>query len=580
METRSIRFLSALVVAFALAVACVAPASAHSSAQVKAQGLIFFPLATISGNVNDNGSSLFQPEMQMWKLGPDSVWTLVDTDWADSSGNYSFNVWSTGAYRVGLAGFLNYGSGTYYQSAYWSSTGVKQQPQIAETINVVSGSYPGHDLNLHPAIAANPQVTGMVTDSGGATLTGGFWIRVATAATGSRPVYPRAFAVFKPDGKHFKVFGVPFSTVQIAAASGGGFGEVWYDGHSDRPSAKSIATTDLPAQNINIKLKKGSSRIYGADRFSTAAEYQFDLNSPLIGRPNLVLASGDDAAATDALAAAGLCRAYGNAPLGLLSKLKTPASTKELALATFDANGWVNIHVVGNTTNVPGQRLTDIVDYIRAQRGQLAAVSWDRVSGTDRYGTAAAVRTRMSQLMVLPPQVVLVNGADAAKLGDALAVSALAGSAGIPILYVSSTAAPAVTRSALASYSASNVFVAGGASTVSSALMSNLSIPAGNRWGGATRYDVAVNVANQGIARGVWAPDYAVAVAAKFADAIAGGSSGYGPVLLCSPTALPPATSTWLHSKATAVQLDAVYVMGGPASVSAPVKSTIDGLMQ
>lgn len=343
-------------------------------------------------------------------------------------------------------------------------------------------------------------------------------------------------------------------------------------------SVDSVAQMPEVEFEANAQLDKKVPRISDTTRFTTAIKLAKDAFGEGWGETNdVIIASGDDAAAADPLAAAGLTWAY-DAPLLLVSKNYVPA---EVLNAIKEMGEEVTVHVVGGKTSLPDATIAKIT--------ALANVvdTPDRIAGPNRYATAAAIAARMHEVAVdrdmeQPDAVLLANGADWNKFFDALAMSAVSANTGAPVLLVSATKVPAETIAALYAAKPDDVYMAGGTATISKAIFDGIdSSPAtAHRWAGPTRYDTAVAVANGAKAIG-WLDFSEIGVAARVPDAMSGGAAmgmKGGPLLLTETDKLPNATKTFmLYNKPYIAHCT---VFGGPASISEVVRDQITQIIK
>jgi len=338
------------------------------------------------------------------------------------------------------------------------------------------------------------------------------------------------------------------------------------------------------AVTVDLTLAKAvAEQIYGANRYSTSVMIAQQARPGFTNTPDLILASGEDRAAADPLAAAGLSWGYYGAPI-LLTQTKSVPSEVLVAIKTaVDANpSGVTIHVVGGPVSVPEARLNQIRSYLGASANK---VTFDRLLSTGtRFEMAAAIASRMQSLRgwAMPGVALVANGVDQDKFFDALSLSAVSASKGAPILLVGATSVPAATVSQLATMgvSGANTYVAGGTKTVSAKVLTSLGVPAANRIAGPDRYSTAVAVADKGIAMG-WLSDQSVGVAAKLPDALTGGAvvgGKGGPLLVTNGTKLSAAPAAWLTAHKAGVK--EMLVFGGPKSVSAGVKTSINNALK
>jgi putative cell wall-binding protein len=315
-------------------------------------------------------------------------------------------------------------------------------------------------------------------------------------------------------------------------------------------------------------------RLSDRTRFSTAIEIARRTFPRWEGVTNVVIASGDDRAAADPLAASGLCWAY-DAPLFLVSGARTPDEVKTAIKQVVDANGPVTLRVVGGPISVPDARLNEIRTYVGA--ANIAGI--DRIVSTGgRYDLAGAIALRMRSVAALDPAktmpkvALFANGADPATFFDALALSPIASGTGAPILLVTADTVPSATSAVLGTLRPTTKIVGGGPNTISEKVRVQLGA---TRWSGRTRYDTAIAIANGAVARG-WLSRSSVGVAAKLPDALTGGSlvgREGGVLVLTDGATLTPATKTWLMTYKK--QIERVYVFGGPLSISESVRTAI-----
>jgi putative cell wall-binding protein len=288
-----------------------------------------------------------------------------------------------------------------------------------------------------------------------------------------------------------------------------------------------------------------------------------------------VLASGDDRAAADPLAAAGLCGVY-DAPLFLVSAGFTPgevtAAIREIA--ADNPGSRISIHIVGGPVSVPDARYNDIAAAVGASK-----VRKDRLLASgNRFDMAAEIAREMKRVSGTTPKTVLVaNGADATKFFDALALSPIAAANGYPILLVDENSVPSATRGVIGSLDPDTVIVGGGPATVSSSVQRSLGAV---RWSGSDRYSTATTIASKAIASGMLDP-MKVGVAAKLPDALTGGAmvgADNGPLVITNGSSLTPVTGGWL--KGRKAEIAKCYVFGGEKSVTPVVKSQIEAALR
>lgn len=350
--------------------------------------------------------------------------------------------------------------------------------------------------------------------------------------------------------------------------------------------AEDVEGNESTHANLDFVVDASTERMTGADRFSVGvnvARATFDPDGDKswesVGN-DIVIACGEDKAAADPLAAAGLCGAY-DAPLFLVRSASTPSDVLTAISEIAAAHGTLKIHVVGGTTSVPDARFNEIKAAIEAKTGYAASATKDRLaSGGTRYDMAGAIAKRMKSILGEPDWVLLANGADPATFFDALALSPIAAAKGYPILLVQQDWMPSATLDALDAIAPDgdvSLVVAGGPNTVDSGMVAFLGLLVHTeRWAGATRYSTAVTVATKAKAKG-WLDYETVGIAAKQADALTGGvlvGLAGGPMLVTKGTDLSSEPSGFLSTNRSAIE--ECMIFGGEKSVTPTVRTQIE----
>ena len=281
-------------------------------------------------------------------------------------------------------------------------------------------------------------------------------------------------------------------------------------------------------------------RVSGRDRYATAANLSREVEPG--GR--VFVASGRDY--PDALAAAARAGADRGAVL-LTGPGSLPAATRE-ALDRLDP---AEVVVVGGEARIT----EDVLDQLK---GYTPRVS--RVSGEDRYGTAAEI-SRL-QPMTRGGTVYVATGAGFA---DALAAAAQAGQQNSPILLVRPDSVPDATADALRDLAPRRVVVVGGTASVSEEVLGALQDLAGEveRRGGENRYETAALLA-QGTEPG---RVLHVSVGTDYADALAAApvaAASRGAVLLVAPDRVP----SWTGRAVGDLGPERLVLTGGRAAIS------------
>ena len=194
-----------------------------------------------------------------------------------------------------------------------------------------------------------------------------------------------------------------------------------------------------------------------------------------------------------------------------------------------------------------------------------------RVSGSDRYATAAAVSAAS-----FGAHVAVAYIATGANFPDALAAGPAAAHAGGPVLLVEAKNIPASTAKELSRLKPDRVVVLGGRGAVSNTVLNALKPYATSghvsRLAGADRYATAAAISAASFSPGVSA--VYIATGANFPDALAGGAAAGmhdGPVLLVQRDSVPDATARELARLRPAK----VIVLGSSSVVS---KATVNRL--
>lgn len=217
-------------------------------------------------------------------------------------------------------------------------------------------------------------------------------------------------------------------------------------------------------------------------------------------------------------------------------------------------------------------RLTVTTDEVLG--GSAPAPDPDRWSGSDRYGTAAAIDDE--SFPAGPTTRVFV--ADGAAFPDALAGAAAAAKLHAPLVLTAPDSLPAATVSELNRLKPAHITILGGLGSVSAAVATQLGTyvahPATDvdRVAGTDRYGTAQAIAAAYFGTSV--PVVYIADGLNFPDALAGAAAaGHvgAPILLVDPNSLPDATAAAL----TALAPHAIKVLGGTSSVSAAVVTAI-----
>ncbi|WP_270180343.1 alpha amylase N-terminal ig-like domain-containing protein [Alkalihalobacillus sp. CinArs1] len=277
-------------------------------------------------------------------------------------------------------------------------------------------------------------------------------------------------------------------------------------------------------------------RLFGKDRYSTAVEIS---KKGWDQADTVVLANGTDFA--DALA--GGPYAYKlDAPILLTGKDRLTNVVKE-EIKRLKAK---KVIILGGKGAVS--------DYVAYELRGLN-VKVDRISGKDRFETAANISARMGAA----DQAVVVNGLD---FPDALSAASYAAEHGNPILFTLKDKVPSATQKALDSMNTS--IVVGGSGVVGESVLSKLPEP--KRVSGKDRFGTAAAVATE------LNPSQHVFIATgmDFADALAGSvlaAKQDAAMLLVQPNKLPQSTGQAIKD----LEANEFTILGGTGAVSEEV---------
>lgn len=310
-------------------------------------------------------------------------------------------------------------------------------------------------------------------------------------------------------------------------------------------------------------------RLSGASRYDTAIELAVENFPDWDGVTNLVIASGSDAAAVDALTASGLAGAL-NCPLLLVGTNTLPTNV-QAAISAMPAG--LMVWIVGGPSAVSPALDTQIYAL-----GPVHGVQ--RVQGTDRYDTATAVAGQMRIITGGPSACLIANGENPASYYDALALSPLAYARDWPILLVRKDSVPTATWGYMQTYlGGAHKYMAGGEAVISETVRTTVGCHADDRWWGGNRYQTAIAVGTMSVGYGFLNND-TMGFAATLPDALAGGAmvGRRGGVMLLTPsTSMNPNVSNYLQTYYD--DFDYAYVFGGMTALSESVRLQLqDGL--
>lgn len=293
-------------------------------------------------------------------------------------------------------------------------------------------------------------------------------------------------------------------------------------------------------------------RLSGENRFETAVAAALSVYPE--GADVVFVATGR--AFPDALTATAAA-GHEEGPVLLTDADRLPLVTRE-ALESLAPS---QILVTGGSTAVNDAVLTELEDYTTG--------SVTRLSGGDRYETAAAIASRFES----PETVFVATGLD---YPDALAAGARAGATGAPVLLVQQDHIPSSTVSALQALTPDAIVVVGGAGSVSGGVLTSLgdyTTGEVTRVSGGDRYATAA-----ALSEGLETTEFGfVATGEDWPDALgAAALAGHlgAPVLLVKVDQLPSATTTELER----LKAPHLRVVGGTGVIQDVVREVLEAL--
>ncbi|GGK55947.1 hypothetical protein GCM10011509_00380 [Ornithinimicrobium pekingense] len=294
------------------------------------------------------------------------------------------------------------------------------------------------------------------------------------------------------------------------------------------------------------------SRAQGPNRYSTAAELAVENYET--GVETVYIASGVDF--PDALSGSALAGVQ-DAPVLLAKDGSLPAPTR-MALQTLAPERIVILGGPGAIGTTVEQRLGDYSPVV------------ERLAGTNRYGTSAAVAQEYGSADV----VFLVSGQ---QYADAMSAAAPAGMEGAPVLLTKPDSVPNAVAAELDRLNPAHIVVVGGDGAVSSDV-ADAAAAYGDvvRIAGTNRYETSAAVAAEFFASPA---DHAMlATGQNYADALAAGPVAAlhnSPVLLTKSDALPAAVLEQIMD----LRVQEITIAGGYNSVTLAVQEQLEALV-
>ena len=298
-------------------------------------------------------------------------------------------------------------------------------------------------------------------------------------------------------------------------------------------------------------------RLAGLNRYATASA--ISRSQFAAGATDVMVATGTNF--PDALAGSAAAGRLGM-PVLLTQSNAVPCETR----AELDRLNPTRIWVLGGPGAVSDAVMNDMAQYA-APGGTV------RLSGQDRYATAAAISARFNPTGGVPAVFV----ATGQGFADALAGAPAAAMSGAPLLLVRQGDVPQATRDELSRLAPQRIYLLGGPGAVSDAVAAELqayapSNPITRLWGN-DRYATAAAVSATFWSSG--AGSAFVATGRNFPDALAGGAAAGRsrvPLLLVNGGTIPPSTDAEMWR----LRPPHVYVLGGEGVVTRQVQNQMD----
>ncbi|OLT41999.1 hypothetical protein BJF86_03165 [Serinicoccus sp. CNJ-927] len=298
-------------------------------------------------------------------------------------------------------------------------------------------------------------------------------------------------------------------------------------------------------------------RIGGPTRIETAAMLS---EQKFVMADTAVIATAK--AYPDALTAAPWAAQLG-APLLLTNPGGLPTATVDELTRLMPTS----VYVVGGTTAVEDQVLADV-------QAALPGATVERVSGSDRYGTAGEIAQRVVQDS--SAELFVASGQD---FPDALVLSALAARHQAPLVLVKHDEVPPATDAALGALSFDDVYAAGGTTVLTDDVLDDVAggVP-WTRYSGTDRYATAQQVLERFPAEG----KVLVATGQDFPDSLTAvpvaARTGAG-VALTRPEAVPVGVLDEVERLITGFSFPLITIVGGEVAVHDTVKTQLLGLV-
>lgn len=371
--------------------------------------------------------------------------------------------------------------------------------------------------------------------------------------------FPRIIAFNRPTTKeskiYIKVYVDAMDSIQSNASSydkivkGSGAQNAMLE--FDWSNAKDISGQDgidFDAGNEDLN-GKNTERLAGSNRYETSAKISQKYFS---SADTVILASGKNNA--DALVSASFANAH-KAPILLTNK----DTTDESVLNEISRLKAKNIIIVGGSSSVSYKVEGDM---------RKKGYSVRRIAGNNRYETSAMIAQEVKDI-TKSSKAILINGS---KDADALTVSGLATSQGLPVIMTRSGELEGNARAKFNAWNLDQVYVVGGTNSISDSVVNQVSAKTKTRLSGQDRFKTALAIADE---------SYPSTKKVMFAngynsiDALSAGAvtaRAKMPILLVNRTSIPNSIKDRLNGK-----ISQSVILGGESTIA---NGTIDSLSQ
>lgn len=313
----------------------------------------------------------------------------------------------------------------------------------------------------------------------------------------------------------------------------------------------STRTTGAATGERTDSLDFSVHRLGGANRYEAAVNVSREFFGPPVSR--VVVASGE--IFSDGVAAGPAAARFGG-PVLFVKSDHIPETTREEILRLRPSS----IIVLGGPATIDDA----VVDGL----GTLASGGATRISGPDRFATAAAVSANAFSAGASTAYV-----ASGRVWPDALTGGAAAVVQSAPLLLTDTRSLPEATRTELRRLRPSRIMLLGGTTSVDPAVATELAaIAPVERISGPDRYGTALAISARVFGPG--RPGVMISTGANFPDALAAAAAAThtrGPTLLARGSSLPTGTTSELDRLGP----DTAYLLGGTASVPVTIAKAV-----